>query len=70
MTQEYKIGDFIDRETLEKMADNLTAFALGEIELTTEQVEATMMFVNKAVPSLKPISLEEALADEPCKQEQ
>ena len=64
MTEQIGIHDVIDYSTLMRLVDQLGKVALGEITLTSEQTEALMFLVDKAIPDLKPESLEEALMDE------
>ena len=64
MNQDHEILNFIDSPTLEKLVDRLTQFILGEIDMSDEQIEAAMLIVDRTIPSLKPVTLEEAFADQ------
>jgi len=59
-TENYKIVELIDYKSLKDLMDMLRKFAMGDLKLSDKQVEAIMLIIDKAVPALKPVSMEEA----------
>jgi len=63
-TEECRIAELINCESIEKLTDKLVKFALGELKLSDQQAEAAMLIIDKAIPDLKPVTLAEALGEE------
>ena len=59
-TEDYNNADVIDYETLKELIDTLHKFVMGEVDLSVEQFEAAKLIIDKAIPALKPVSMEEA----------
>ena len=59
-TEDYRIAELTDCETLKDLIDTLHKFVMGEVELSNEQFEAIKLIIDKAIPDLKPVSMEEA----------
>ena len=59
-TEDYRIAELTDCETLKDLIDMLHKFVMGDLKLSDKQAEAAMLIISKAIPALKPISMEEA----------
>jgi len=59
-TQGYEIAELIDYKSLKDLMDMLHKYVMGDLKLSDKQAEAAMLIVNKAIPALKPVSMEEA----------
>jgi len=60
-------AELISCESIEKLTDTLVKFVLGELKLSDQQAEAAMLIIDKAIPALKPVTLEQMLDEENIK---
>jgi len=63
-TEDHRIAEVLDTESLKGLIDTLHKFVMGEVELSDQQVETARLIIDKAIPALKPVTLAEALGEE------